>query len=183
MTVLGDHGRALPRVAAALLVVLLLAVAGCGNKTKVVTETNSQGQATTRTVPSVRFAKTKFLLHGALAYGAFHRYIYKPFRAGAFKQGAQGRVKALAKAGATGLFTVHELKQMRREALSDDRLRPIADRIGNLPGTLAALAAGFKAGSVPGGIGGVKNAFDGIVGAAKGAGASIPLDKVPNVGG
>ncbi len=64
------------------LLALLVAVSGCGNKTKVVSGTNKQGQTTTRTVPSVRFAKAKFVIHGALAYGAFRRYIYKPFRAG-----------------------------------------------------------------------------------------------------
>jgi len=34
--------------------------------------------------PHVHLAKTKFVLHAGLAFGAFHRYIYEPFRSGAF---------------------------------------------------------------------------------------------------
>jgi hypothetical protein len=55
------------------------------------------------------FAKTKFALHVGLAVASFKHFIYSPYRAGAFKKGAPGRIKALIKAGATGLFVVHEL--------------------------------------------------------------------------
>jgi hypothetical protein len=34
------------------------------------------------------FAKTKFVLHAGLAFGAFHRYLYKPYQAGTFNKGA-----------------------------------------------------------------------------------------------
>lgn len=167
-----------------MLAVLVLAAAGCGNKTKEVTTTNSQGATVTRTVPSVHFAKAKFLLHGALAYGAFHRYIYKPLKAGTFRSGAPGRGRALAKAAAAGLFTLRELQQMRRAALSDDRLRPIADRIGGLFASLGSLAGRLRNGSIDRNtIDGVQGGLDGVVGAARSAGAKIPLDKAPSVGG
>ncbi len=159
-------------------------LSGCGGKDKVVTTTNAQGQATTRTVPSVRFAKVKFVLHSALAFGAFRRYVYKPYRAGSFKAGAPGRTKALVKAGAAGLFAVNELRLARRAALSDDKLRAIGDKLGGLTKQLAALAGGLKAGQLLGGqIGSVSGGLDSVVGLAKKAGVDIPLDKVPNVGG
>src|SRR4051794_37286198 len=86
-------------------------VAGCGDKTKTVTEKGANGQITTRTVANVHFAKTKFLLHSALAFGAFHRYIYKPLRAHGFSSGAPKRKRTIFKAGLAAVFIVHELKQ------------------------------------------------------------------------
>jgi hypothetical protein len=50
---------------------------------------------------SVRAPKTKFVLHAGLAFGAFHRYLYKPFKAGTFKAHAHGRIRA---AGAPRVF-------------------------------------------------------------------------------
>ena len=94
-----------PIVLLALLAVLLpaaLLASGCGKDTKTVTATNASGQTTTRTVPDVKFAKTKFVLHTGLAIGAFRRYIYKPWKAGTLKQGADGRTAALVKAAAAG---------------------------------------------------------------------------------
>ena len=56
------------------------------------------------------FAKTKFLAHAGLAFGAFHRYIYKPMRAGTFKSGASGRIRAFLKAAAAALFVKREVR-------------------------------------------------------------------------
>lgn len=70
------------------------------------------------------FAKTKFLLHSGLAFGAFHRYIYKPFRAGTFSSGG-GHVKrllAFGKAGAAGLFIVHEVRLAAQDAQANPTL-------------------------------------------------------------
>ncbi|HEY0718987.1 MAG TPA: hypothetical protein VGD68_15325 [Streptosporangiaceae bacterium] len=56
------------------------------------------------------FAKTKFVTHAALGFGAFHRYIYKPFRAGTFRSGAHGRITAFIKAGLAALFIKREVR-------------------------------------------------------------------------
>lgn len=162
------------------LTLLLAVAAGCGNKTKQVTTTNGSGQVVTTTVPSVHFAKAKFILHGGLAYGAFHRYIYKPLKAGAFKRSAAGHVKAIAKAVAATAFIVHELKQMRRDALSDDRLRPIATKIDGIVPGIGSLAAAMKGGAF-GAVDTLKSGFDDLVSNSKGAGANIPLDKAPAI--
>jgi hypothetical protein len=167
------------------LVALVLVASGCGDKTKTVTSTGANGQATTQTVPDVHFAKTKFLLHSGLAFGAFHRYIYKPYRAGSLKKGASGRTKAMVKAGAAGLFAAHELKQARRAALSDDRLRPLATRIDALIRRLGPLASRLKGGVLdPTGLVGAAGAFDALGKASSAAGASVK-DRVPpgNLGG
>jgi hypothetical protein len=139
--------RVLTILAASLaLAALASTVAGCGSSTKTVAETSANGQVTTTTVPNIHFAKTKFVLHMGLAFGAFHRYIYKPLKAGAFRGGAPGRVKALAKAVAAMAFAVHELKQANADALSDAKLRPLAQRIDALLGSFGSLGSGFSGG-------------------------------------
>lgn len=159
----------------ALLVVLCLALAtGCGNATKEVTSTGPGGQVTTQTVPDVKFAKTKFVLHTGLAFGAFHRYILKPYQAGAFKKGAPKRKRSLVKAGAAGLFAVHELKLARNAALSDDRLRPLAQKVSGLTDKLGGLASAFQGGSFnPTAILGAAGAATALGSDSKGAGAEV----------
>ena len=71
------------------------------------------GSASTVACPSsntTSFAKTKFVVHSGLAFGAFHRYLYKPFRAGTFGSGAHGRLAAFIKAGLAALFIKREVR-------------------------------------------------------------------------
>jgi hypothetical protein len=167
------------------LVLALSAVgaAGCGSSSKTISQTGANGQVSTRTVPNIHFAKTKFLLHMGLAFGAFHRYVYKPFRAGAFKSGAAGRLKALLKAGAAALFAAHELKVAHEDALADAHLRPLADKIDSLFGKLGGLGSALKAGSLnPASIAGSAGAVDALGAASGGLGAGIK-DVVPAIGG
>lgn len=133
---------------ALLLVLMALALGAIGCGTKTVTETAANGQLTTATIANVHFAKTKFVLHAGLAFGAFHRYVYEPFRAGTFRAGARGRLKALLEGGAAALFAVHELRIAREDALSDDRLRPLAERIERLLSRLDSLGHSLKSGSM-----------------------------------
>jgi hypothetical protein len=71
---------------------------------------NGTNPGTCPTSNTKSFAKTKFVLHLGLAFGAFHRYLYKPFRAGTFGKGAHGRFFAFAKAGAAAVFIEHEVR-------------------------------------------------------------------------
>ena len=87
--------RPLALIACLAVLVPAALLSGCGSDSKTVTTTNASGQTTTRTVPDVKFAKTKFVLHTGLAIGAFRRYIYKPWKAGKFQKGADGRTTAL----------------------------------------------------------------------------------------
>jgi hypothetical protein len=151
---------------------LALASMGCGTKT--VAQTGANGQVTSETVPNVHFAKTKFVLHVGLAFGAFHRYIYKPFRAGAFSSGAHGRVKALLKGGAAAVFAVHELRTAHEDALSDDHLRPLAERTERLLKSLSMLGSSLKGGSLnTSAILGTASAVTSLSGASRGLGAAI----------
>ena len=115
------------------LVPAALVASGCGSDTKVVTGTNSSGQATTRTVPDVKFAKTKFVLHTGLAIGAFRRWIYKPWKAGTFKKGADGRTKALVKAAAAGAQLAALPEYFCLMGLRDDAKLAVAEPLGQGP--------------------------------------------------
>lgn len=161
-------------LATVLLVVGTLAFAGCGNSTKAVSSTGANGQVTTQTVPNVHFANTKFLLHAGLAFGAFHRYIYKPLRSGALRSGAPGRVKVLLKGAAAAVFAVHELRLAHDDALASDQLRPLANKLDGLVGKLGGLATSLKSGSLnPADILSSSAAVDALGSASSGAGVGI----------
>lgn len=167
------------RLGALLLVVLSFTfVAGtlsaCGTKT--VTDTGANGVVTTRTVPNVHFPKTKFLLHAGLAYGAFHRYIYKPYKANGFSKGSPKRVRTIAKAAASAAFVYHELKQADDAAQSSDILRRrVHDPLSRVLANLKDLPSLIKGGSFAA-IANTSSLLDGVKSAASGAGANI-VDK------
>ena len=174
------------RLPALLIVCLALSAAlvasGCGDKT--VTTTGSNGQTTTRTVPNVHFAKTKFLLHSGLALGSLKRWIVTPYSNGAFKKGAPGRTKALAKAAAAGTFSINELRLARNAALSDDKLRSLGDKLGSLSSDAAALVPALTSGTFnPAKIAALGGSVATIAGLAKKAGIPITDQLPPGLGG
>jgi len=96
-----------------LSVALLLTGCGAGNTTKgnpsstpsgsptaansATTSTTTPGDCPTENTRS--FAKTRFVADVGLAAGTFRRYILKPYQAGKFQSGADGRLTAMLKAG------------------------------------------------------------------------------------
>jgi hypothetical protein len=98
----------------ASLALLVFLAAGC--KSSATSAASSSPSAATTAVatscPSkaTGFAKTKFIAHAGLGFGAFHRYIYKPYRAGTFRSGAHGRLTAFIKAGLAALFIKREIR-------------------------------------------------------------------------
>ena len=155
---------------ATLVAVLAFAASGCGSG-KATTTTNAAGQ--TVITCTIRFAKTKFLLHAGIASGAFYRYIYKPYRSGAFKKTAPGRSKALTKAAASGLVVVHELKIAARDARCDGpTLKKLAGPISAVLTAVTSLRA-LAAGGGLGAIGTAGAAFDQLRTESAAAGAVI----------
>lgn len=176
--------RPLPLLIVLALLPAALIASGCGDDTKVVSGTNASGQQTTRTVPDVKFAKTKFVLHTGLAVGAFRRWIYKPWKAGSFQQGAEGRTAALVKAAAAGAFTANELRLARNAALSDDRLRGLGDRMGTLSTKARELVPGLKDGSFGvGDIAALSAGLGSLTALASRLGVSVPERNVPTLPG
>lgn len=167
-----------------ILAVSLLAATGCGDDEKVVTGTDASGATTTRTVPNVRFAKTQFVLHTGLAIGAFRRWIYKPWKAGTFQKGADGRTAALVKAAAAGAFTANELRLARNAALSDEKLRGLADRLGGVTDRVKKLVPGLQDGSFDAGdIGVLMAELGGLTALAQTLGVDVKELAVPKLPG
>jgi hypothetical protein len=116
----------------------------------------------------------KFALHAGLAAGAFHRYIYKPFKAGTFRSGAMGRRVALVKAGLAGLFAYHELKLAIKNAQGSKLLRPLVAPANALAARFQGIGNGLKAGKFnPADIGSANGQLAGLTKQA--ARAGIPI--------
>jgi hypothetical protein len=165
-----------------VLVAFVLAAAGCGDDTKVVTDEGPGGQATTRTVPDVKFAKTKFVLHSGLAFGAFRRYILRPYQEGRFQQGADGRRRALVKAALAGAFAANEVRLARNAALSSDVLRRnLIKPIDAVAAKLKPLVEALKAGGAinPGSVLGAAGAVASLKTLASGQGVEIKDRSAP----
>jgi hypothetical protein len=108
-----------------------------GAGTSAAAATTSAGGCPTSNTKS--FAKSKFVLHVGLAAGTFHRYLYKPFKAGTFHKGASGRISGLVKGGATALFDEHEIRQ----AITDVKANPTLCKVLIAP--LSEVADKFTA--------------------------------------
>jgi hypothetical protein len=172
---------------ALVLVTASFAVAGCGSSGSGSSSSSSSGSssATTAgsgsTTASVGHLPTaKFVLHAGLAFGAFHHYIYKPFRAGALTGGGLFKHKlALLKAGLAGLFAYHELKLALADAKASPILSKLLSPVNALAAKLAALGSGLKSGHVDSSSLGSANAgVSGVVSQARQNGVSIS-DQVP----
>ena len=104
--------------------------------------TASCASAGTRKIP-----KTRLLADLALTYGAFHRYLYKPYKAGAFHKGANGRTKAIIKAGLATAVIVKLLSNAKENAAADPTLCKYVPSMDNIKASLSNLADKIKGGS------------------------------------
>lgn len=118
------------------------------------------------------FAKTKFVLHAGLAVAAFDRYIFKPFRAGAFKKGAPGRTKAIVKAGASALFIYHELKIAAEDARCDATLRKLMTPLSSAAAGFSSLKAALTGGNLSA-VTGAESALNGLKTTARQYGVAV----------
>ena len=123
------------------------------------------------------FAKTKFLAHAALGFGAFHRYIYKPYRAGTFRSGAHGRLTAFIKAGLAALFIKREIRLAGVAAQNSPALcKAILTPLRTVSETIQNAVTKLKGGDVSG-IDNVQNAVTQAESGASGQGATITEDQ------
>jgi hypothetical protein len=119
------------------------------------------------------FAKTKFLAHAALGFGAFHRYIYKPYRAGAFRSGAHGRLTAFIKAGLAALFIKREVRLAAAAAQNSPALcKLILSPLRTVSETVQAAVSQLRQGDAAG-IGAVESAISQVKSQASSQGANI----------
>jgi len=178
-----------------LVVLLLVAVAfsGCGKSGSSANNGSAApGAAAPQQSPDqggqaaggkkTHFAKTKFVLHAGLAFGAFHRYIYKPFRAGKLGGGLLTNKKAKLKAAAAALFAYHEVKVALKDARSSRILSKALSPLLALQTKLSSMKSGLKRGDTSQ-VAGANTDVNGIGAAAKQAGQPIQDQPTPSLGG
>lgn len=129
-----------------ICIVCALAVAGCGGSNSS-NGGSSGGNVATATTgsSSVHFAKTKFVLHAGLAFGAFHRWIYKPLKAGTLAHPLTHKL-TVVKAGLAGAFVVHELKLALHDAQADPKLSKLVAPITAVQNKLSGTASSIRSG-------------------------------------
>ncbi|MET7643120.1 hypothetical protein ABZS83_05635 [Streptomyces sp. NPDC005426] len=136
----------------------------------------------TSSAQAQKFAKTRFVANAGLAAGATYQWIVKPYRAGKFKKGADGRTFALVKAGLAGGFAYNRLKAASDNAKADPLLSkavaPLTAGIESLKGMATKLRKG-EAGD--GDVGAFESVINDIKDAGKSPGAEVK-DKVPSSG-
>ncbi|MFD3333323.1 hypothetical protein ACFWV1_11860 [Streptomyces sp. NPDC058700] len=165
-------------VALLLSCALLLTTAACGGDDG----QSASGAATpsgTSTFEQQKLAKTRFVANAGLAAGATYQWIVKPYRAGKFTKGADGRTFALVKAGLAGAFTYNRLKAAVNNAKGDPLLSqavaPLSAGIDSLKDLGTKLRKG-EAGDAD--VGAFENIINSVKDAGKSAGAEV-VDKVP----
>ncbi|WP_031014576.1 hypothetical protein [Streptomyces sp. NRRL F-5727] len=175
--------RSLSRGVAALLLscALLLTTAACGSDT---TQSLSTGAVASPSASSTfeqqKLAKTRFVANAGLAAGAAYQWIVKPYRAGKFKKGADGRTFALVKAGLAGAFTYNRLKAAVNNAKGDPLLSKAVAPLSAGIESLKELGIKLRKGEVDAAdVGGLEGVVNGIKDAGRSAGAEV-VDKVPS---
>ncbi|KQS00815.1 hypothetical protein ASG12_00460 [Williamsia sp. Leaf354] len=129
------------------------------------------------------FAKTKFVLHSGLAFGAFHRYLYKPYKAGTFKKGADGRITATVKGGVAALFIKREVRLASEDVKANPTLcKAIAAPLAKVGDTVEAAFDKLKGGDASG-VDAVNSSISSISSSSSKNGVDITEDDNPNIGG
>lgn len=181
------------RIQVLLIVPLLFValVAGCTSKSKstgggITASSPPLGTSTSQSATSstacptsntTSFAKTKFVLHAGLAFGAFHRYIYKPLKAGTFTSGSKlSKVKVFAKAGLAALFIKREVRLTYEDAKANPTLcKVIATPLQAIGNTISDAVARLKGGDTSG-ITAVESSVQAVESKASSTGAAIQED-------
>jgi hypothetical protein len=127
------------------------------------------------------FAKTKFLAHTGLAFGAFHRYLYKPYQAGTFKKGANGRVKSFVKGGLAALFIKREIRLASQDVKANPTLcKAIAQPLAAIGDNVQAAVDKLKTGDASG-INQVNSQVSSVEGSSAKHGDPITENNNPNI--
>lgn len=91
-------------------------------------------------------AVPKFALHAGLAFGAFHHFIYVPFKAGKFTGGGFfSKAKTYVEGGLAALFVYHEVKLALADAQHNTALKllvaPLTATVALFSNVLAKVKA------------------------------------------
>jgi len=147
----------------AVLTILAVSLVGCGSSGSASSSAGAPAAAGSSTA-TTHFAKTKFVLHAALAFGAFHRWIYKPAKAGELSHPFRHPLTA-AKAALAAAFTYHELKLALADAQASPTLSKLVAPITALQNKIHGVQGSVKSGgtsssdasSLDGAVSSIKN--------------------------
>ena len=126
--------------------------------------------------------KTRFVAHLGIAYFCFHHWVWKPYKAGDFAEGAPHRTKALLKGGVALLFAVHEVKVSNDIAHKSKSplLHKLVAPLDNMTSQFSNLGAKMKGGQfAPGDADKMNGTMDGLNKTSTADGAPIKDIKVP----
>ncbi|MFC8227136.1 hypothetical protein [Streptomyces sp. NPDC057287] len=168
-------------VALLLSCALLAGATACGDSDGGGTQAaGSASPGPTTSAQQQKWAKARFAANAGLAAGAAYQWIVKPYRAGKFKKGADGRTFAVVKAGVAGAFTYNRLKAAADNAKGDPLLAkavaPLTAGIASLKEVATRLGKG-EAGA--GDVGAFESVINSIKDAGRSAGAEV-RNKVPS---
>ena len=157
-----------------VLCVFALAVAGCGSSSSSpTTSAAAAGGTTSATTTTTHLAKTKFVLHAGLAFGAFHRWIYKPAKAGELSHPLEHKLTTI-KAALAAAFVYHELKLALADAQASPTLSKLVAPITDLQNKLHGLAGSVKSGGASASdVDGIDSTISSIKSQAAAAGQTI----------
>lgn len=120
----------------------------------------------------------KFVLHAGLAFGAFHHFIWKPFKAGDLTPSFTHTIK-IGEAALAALFTYHEVKLAAADAQQIKALKPLVVPLTALSAKLSSLGGLIK-GHDTSTITSLNGTIGSVESSASGAGASIK-EQIPGV--
>ncbi len=162
-----------------------LLLAGCGGSTKTATSSNTvaagstasaSGQDLTSQCPTDNtqaFPKARFVTNLALGSGAFYQWLYKPYKAGKFEKGANGRTFTIVKGVAAGAFAAKQLKDATNNVKSDPTLcKVFINPLTKLSNTLEGMKGKITSGDL-GSIAGAGTAMDELLSTAKSKGIDV----------
>ncbi|MGO8904278.1 MAG: hypothetical protein ACLQMH_01475 [Solirubrobacteraceae bacterium] len=133
-----------------VLLVACLAVAGCGSGSSSTNSANGEGTAKVATTTGGGAGAAdaaKFALHAGIAFGAFHRYIYKPLRTGELRSPLSHKL-AVLKAAAAAAVAVHEIKLAEEAAKGSPGLAKLAASLSALSAGIGLAIASARSGRV-----------------------------------
>lgn len=140
----GAHARLFPAIAL-LLLFAILTLSGCGGS-----NAGSTGTGTNSHAHCGFIHKLGVGLHLGIAYVAFKKGIYDPWKKGEFNKGAPHRVRHIVVAVGAGLLAVHEARKAIQSMLScgnakhlSSLLAVVATHLGNLRGTSSGTANSY----------------------------------------
>lgn len=167
-------------VALLLSLAVLVGTTACGDDDGTTTASSSASPSPTTSAQKQKYAKTRFVANAGLAAGAAYQWIVKPYRAGKFKKGADGRTFTMVKAGLAGTFAYNRLKAAADNAKGDPLLSkavaPLTAGIASLKDVATRMGKG-EAGA--GDVGAFEGVINSIKDAGKSAGAEVK-NKVPS---